>query len=59
MRMTLWQEVRWAIAVMLLDWILRLTRREATDAMTAAIANLADEFHNDPRHDTVPMRARP
>lgn len=55
-RMPVSSEIRWALAAWLLSRVLRLTEREASPEMLRAFAVLAENFRNDPKHETVPMK---
>lgn len=51
------QELRWLLASKLFNWVIALTEREQTPEMKRAVALLAVEFNNDPKYNTIPMRA--
>lgn len=48
-RLSLWGEIRWYIAAVLLGWIIRLVEREASPHMLQAIHDLALGFVDRPR----------
>ena len=55
-RMPIMAEIRWAIAALLLNWLLTLTQREASADALEAISNLAERLKPDPRHESEWMR---
>ena len=57
MRMTFVAEFRWAVAVVLLSWVLKMTEREASPDMLRAFAELAQKFKNDKKFDVVAKRS--
>jgi len=57
-RMSWWRELKWLIAMKLIYWALVLMHNELSSEGLEAFAALGDVVDNDPRFNTVPMRAR-